>query len=80
MFLAAVAQQQVALAVEGRLLIADFQRRGVDVHDAQRDVARLGGGHHRCERQTGIEASVEPGDQRHTPQNAIGIGRRVQET
>src|SRR4029077_4462133 len=62
-FLAPVAQQQVALAVEGYLLIADFKRRGVDVYDAQRDVAWLVGGHHRSERQTGVEASVERGDE-----------------
>ena len=83
---AAIAQQQVALAIESDGAVAaagprvDEQCRVVHVGDADRGRPCAGGHRHRGERERGIHTAVVLDEHRHAPKNAVGIRGRVEES
>ncbi len=78
-FAAAVAEEQVALAVERDPAFAERERRRVDVRDIQHRVARLHRRAERGDRQRGIDLPVELDHQRSAAKQAVGVGRGVEE-
>jgi hypothetical protein len=74
------AHEQIALPVERhRRAVFEHQRDGRRVRDAKRHRAGAGRGGDGRERQTGIDLPVVLEHQRDAPEDAVGVGRGVQE-
>ena len=78
--LPSIAQQQIALAVDRHDPVVDRQHGGIHVGDPKRDVACACRRRDGREREAGIDAAVELGQQRHAPEDAVGVGSGVQKT
>ena len=75
---AAIAEQQVAAAVERHFRAVEDQGRRVDVRGTQRDGVRIVGRHHRGQREARIDSALELDQHRHAPERTVGVGHGVE--
>ena len=78
--LAAESQQQVAPGIDRYLPLVDGQFGRVDVRHTKVDLFRADVAHHGAQRQARIDMSVELDDQRYASEDAVRVGRGVQES